>query len=196
MKYLYCIAIVSLLLSSCSAEGEAAKNEIEWVTINGVSVKKSDVELPRPKGALPYGHKVYSFMNSDLGLNTMDKIYREEFAHPDSLKLDYNQTARQMAFFFMMQNGLKEKGTPDQKQYYIKEQIAMDQNIAGIENFYELLASGSEIFDKVQLESLGDAFYDKHYKSITNGTLQDDTTPYVTRLEESFKKFESKIVMK
>jgi hypothetical protein len=197
MKYLYCIAAFSFLLLSCSAENEMVTktDQAEWVKINGVYVKKSDVELPRPKGALPYGHKVYTFMNPTFGVDEMDRIYREEFAHPDSLKLSYNNTVRQMAFVFMMNNGLKDKATTDQKRYYIDEQIAMKVNISGIENFYLLLASLKDVYSEKEIEDLALNFYDKNYANITTSEYFTDDKIFISRLDKSYKDFKSTVAM-
>lgn len=163
--YFYFASCIALpLFISCSAENETVKksSNTEWVTINNVNLRKSDVVSPRPKGGLPYGHKVYTFMKEDVGLTEMDVIYRTEFAHKDSLKLDYNNTAKQMGIVFMMHKGLAEKGTAEQKKYYLNEALEMENNLPNLQSFYDLLTSSREIYTKQEIEAIALQFYTKN----------------------------------
>ena len=118
-----------LAIISCSSE-ETAKKQIAAESMSN----------QRLIGTIPPQHKVYQGLLAEYDLNQFDKLYREDFNHPDSLKLDYNISVKALGFYLLMQKGLAEKGTLEQKKYYLDQQLKLDGNVPDVERFYLLLS--------------------------------------------------------
>lgn len=193
-SYLYFLFIVSLLFTSCSIEEKTTKPEREWVTIKGMSMPKEDVYTIRPKGIAPYGHKSYFISGADYDLQKLDNLYREEFNHPDSLALDYNTNVKNKAFFILMQKGLADEGTPEQKQYYINQQLKLDNNLSNLERFNELLLSSLDFIGEEEALKMASDFYDKNRLVIQeiNWKNTEEEQAKVTELNNEYDSLKSR----
>ncbi|NDI98828.1 hypothetical protein GWA97_07040 [Flavobacterium sp. LaA7.5] len=194
-NYLLLLLATPLLFTSCSVEENTTKKEREWVTINGMSMPKEDVYTVRPKGIAPYGHKSYFISGSDYDLDKLDNLYRQEFNHPDSLALDYNTNVKNKAFFMLMLKGLAENGTPEQKRYYIDEQLKLDTNLSNLEGFNTLLLSSLDFIEEEEALKIADDFYDKNRDVIQEikWKSREDETAKVTELNNEYKSLKGRL---
>ncbi len=192
-KYLFLLLILPLLIASCSVEENTSKKDREWVTVNGMRMPKEDVYTVRPKGIAPYGHKSYFIAGYDL--QKLDNLYREEFNHPDSLALDYNTNVKNKAFFMLIQKGLAERGTPEQKRYYIDEQLKLDTNLSNLEGFNTLLLSSLDFIEEKEALKMAEDFYDKNRSVIQEikWKNREDEKAKVTELNNEYTNLKSRL---
>lgn len=192
-NYLFILFAVLPMFISCSVEENTTNKEREWVTIKGMSMPKEDVYTVRPKGIAPYGHKSYFLSGYDL--QKLDDLYRQEFNHPDSLTLDYNTNVKNKAFSILMLKGLAEKGTPEQKQYYINQQLKLDNNLSNLERFNELLLSSLDFIAEEEALKMARDFYDKNRLVIQEINWKDteEEQAKVTELNNEYDTLKSRI---
>jgi hypothetical protein len=144
------ILMFGLALTSCSSESGVVSIENE---------PKVDAS-GRLLGTIPGKHNIYKGLLVEYDLDKFDELYRTEFAHPDSLLLDYSVSVRAVSFFLMMEKGLAQKGTMEQKLYYLDQQLKMEENIPDTERVYALLASLKESDEKLASD-LEKQFYER-----------------------------------
>ena len=152
-----------IVLFSCSEE------KIE----NNVQQKNKElVALPEAQGVVPKGHKIHDMMRvpARITLDEADNFYRREVAISNE---HYSSSLKSFGFLLMMKKGLAVDGTEEQKQFYIKEQLKMDTNLATIPQFYNLLVSCNEFIEQAELIRIGRQFYEKVKAEIETTTWPD-----------------------
>lgn len=173
------ILLSGLALTSCSSESGVVSIENEPKVDAG----------GRLLGTIPGKHNIYKGLLVEYDLNKFDELYRTEFAHPDSLLLDYSISVRAVSFFLMMEKGLAQKGTVEQKLYYLDQQLKMEDNIPDTERVYALLSSLKESDEKLARE------LEKQYYNKSRGRLKSispkefDTGTAIESLMQQKKNF-------
>lgn len=119
------------------------------------------------KSTVPTTHAIYR-MISNPGLYSFeqaDSFYQNDISK--EAEAPYTTNLKNMGFTLVMDKGLAEKGTDEQKRYYINEQLKLDNNLTTIEKFYDLLLSCRTFETKESLTKSATAFYEKNRAVIT-----------------------------
>lgn len=149
------------ILASCSSESDIAGK--------GTLTEEQQAEL----SFIPAKHNIYKGLLAEYDLNKFDELYRTEFAHPDSLHLEYNQNVRIVAFVLLMEKGLAEKGTPEQKQYYLEQQLKMEGNLPDTKHFYALLESCMTSMSTKTVSEIENRFYEESLEKLKAIPVKD-----------------------
>lgn len=131
------------------------------------------------ESTVPTTHKVYSM--SQYSLEEADSFYRSNIAEEGA-------DVKNVAFSFMMEKGLAEKGTDEQKEYYVNQQLEADNNITAIDEFYALLLSCRNFMPKNDLTKNSTAFYDKN-KAAINKIKWPEVTQKNEKIKELMKEY-------
>ncbi|MFD2890858.1 hypothetical protein ACFS5J_02395 [Flavobacterium chuncheonense] len=115
---------------------------------------------------IPYDNVLYSsFINKkNKNLDEADKVYKSEISKAKNTP--YYNNLKHIGFKFIMENGLTEKGTNSQKEFYLYEQIELKRNFPNFSNFYSLLISCKEFKNKSELIEISNQFYIKNKNEI------------------------------
>lgn len=186
MKNIFIIGMMVLALISCSEQKDQALINAE----NGATVsKKANLIVD---GQIPSDNPLYlAFINEKkYSLNEADKIYRAEIEK--SKKFRYHKNLQHIGFKFVMDSGLAETGTKDQKLFYLNEQVKMKRNFPNFENFYTLLISCKPFMNKDQILKIEAEFYLKNIKALKNAEFGDksDKQQKITNLLRQKQLFE------
>lgn len=167
---IYIYAAVCLLLISCSQDKENLNaGEIKGVTAN------AQIE----KGAVPKDRLVYKvmFTPSDFTMEQIDDMYKNDVA---SARADYITNLKNM-WFVVLNKKLVKEGAEEQKRFYIDEQLKMENNLANINSFYDLLRSSS--FTESEKFDLADRFSVKN-KAVVDELCSDDAKLKAEKITE------------
>jgi len=181
MRYL---ALFFIVFISCNSE---KSTEIER---NLVGKELHENALKKESYNPPMNHPVKAaFMSANpIGLKEADDIYKSSM--PSSKNELYYDNLRQIGFMLLIKNGLIEKGTQEQKLYYINEQLESVANLPNFKDFYLLLNSlKSEVSQEVLIE-FSNKFYNKNL-DLTGEMPVDQNTKeeIISRLDEAKKLF-------
>lgn len=93
-----------------------------------------------------------------------------------------------------MDNGLVEKGSKDQKLYYIGEQLEMQRNFANLDLFYKLLQNSTEVIGKEDLLKFSNEFYEKNLAELKKADwlgeeLQKKKSAHLNRQNMLFERY-------
>lgn len=163
-KIIIFTSLICITLTSCSEDKEVQ------IDTSAKTLKKT--AGTGVKGEIPDGMKVFSVFsnNENLSLTELQKLYIDDAKK--STGQDYEANLKNMWFVLINKKLLKE-GTNEQREFFIKEQMALDNNLPHFKSFYKLLASASTI-QKEERIKLSKAFYDKNKKAIGNIHWQSD----------------------
>lgn len=152
-----CIAIVSTaVIVSCSEDKDTPSTD---VTPKSKVVESSDVV----KSEVPRDRFIYSAFGSaeNLTLDELIDLYKKDISTADS---NYLTNLKNM-WFAVLKNRLIEKGTEEQKLFFINEFAGVDNNLAYFNEFYNMLAT-SKLLNRSEKENLANTYYAKNLKTI------------------------------
>ena len=124
--------------------------------------KNTDAAAEENKSKIPATHAVYSM--ADYSLSEADSFYHNGITKEDNAV--YSTDVKNTAFSILMDKGLADKGTEEQKKYYVSEQLKLDNNSTTYKQFYTLLLSCRSFMPKDELTKNAAAFYDKNKAAI------------------------------
>lgn len=124
--------------------------------------KNADTTAEDNKNSIPATHPVYSMANYSLG--EADSFYRNEIVKEGNTT--YGTDVKNTAFSMLIDKGLADNGTEEQKKYYVNEQLKLDNNLPSVKQFYALLLSCRSFMPKEELTKNAAAFYDKNKAAI------------------------------
>lgn len=164
------ILMLSLfLIAGCS------KEQAEESAVASRSTTNAQIE----KGAVPKDRLVYKvmFTPSDFTMEQIDEMYKDDVA---SARADYMTNLKNM-WFVVLNKKLAKEGAEEQKRFYIDEQLKMENNLANINSFYDLLRSSS--FTESEKFDLADRFSAKN-KTVVERLYSDDAKMKAEKITE------------
>lgn len=176
MRVIY-VVCASLLLLACQKENE----KVVLDQVNGRRAADAELEIAESKP--PRNHPMFEALMQDPSpsLQFCDSIYRTTVL-ADKGK-SYFENLKQYGFLAVIESGLINSGTTEQKQYYINEQLRSTSNLPNIKNFYQLLTSLKGRSNTNELIKQGTAFYVKNLKIIESDDWADLEAQKAKKLE-------------
>jgi hypothetical protein len=118
------------------------------------------------KNAVPATHPIFRMVNdpSHYSLQDADSFYQNEISKEATA--NYTTNLKNLGFTLVMEKGLADTGTDEQKRYYVNEQLKLDSNLTTIDKFYELLLTCRSFDTKENLYKDAAAFYEKNRAAI------------------------------
>ena len=116
-----------------------------------------------PKSEVPRDRLIFSTMKKSASFSTRELVetYKKDIG---TAKPDYLTNLKNM-WFVLLNPRIILEGTEDEKLFLIHEQLNVDNNLAYIKDFYNLLISVKNI-DKVEKEKIANSYFDKNLKVI------------------------------
>lgn len=142
-------------------------------------------------GRLPIGHPIMkeltTFKSKDL--KRVDKLYRKSVKECNDF--DYCDNLKQFGFRLVLEHGLLENGTKEQKLFYLNEQLNAESNLPNFNQFYSLLNALKKDIPKEDYKKFGDRFYEKNIKIIeaTEWSNPNSKNEKLTQLKQNYKLF-------
>ncbi|OYQ34705.1 hypothetical protein CHU92_11455 [Flavobacterium cyanobacteriorum] len=163
MKKFLLLCIIAGFFASC------ARATAQGAEVNSPVLEKNT------EGIIPVEHPFYDIIKDpdSYSIKDIDSYYRKEFLKVDTP--DYIPNLKNYAFKILMEKGLPEHGTQEEKLFYLNEQLRLDDNFPNINNFYSLLLSSRDFLKDEELTGMADAFYEKNNKSIEKATWPTET---------------------
>lgn len=182
MRYLFFIFIV---LISCNNE----KNGVIERSIVGEELNKN--ALNRNSFNPPMNHPIKAefMLVNQKGLKEVDAIYKSSV--PPSQEEPYYDNLRQIGFKLLIKNGLIEKGSKEQKLFYINEQLDSSANFPNFKDFYLLINSLKTDISQKELTEYSNKFYNKNIALINeiDWEKEDDKTQIIDELNQALGLF-------
>lgn len=151
----FCLSI--LLLQGCSADRQIDTSDKKAHVVDDKTL--GDGSIPRSK-------LVYSvlYQARQSTIEEMDTMYRKDILDTAP---DYDANLKNM-WFMIINDRLAVEGDKKLKEFYLDEQIRLDQNLANVEGFYKLLQSCSSFMDVKEIFDIAAAFQKKNKNVIEN----------------------------
>jgi hypothetical protein len=187
MKKLLYLLIILPLLWSCQEESEK-KPELNMFSKKlAKQAITDDVNSFQPPWSNPI---MMELTNPKKELNKADSIYRAEIEKSNAKA--YYLNLKQFGFIAMIEHGLIEEGTKEQKEFYINEQLSLEVNLLNFENFYALLSSSQVDFSKSELQDFAERFYskNKNYIENNNNLKESDKNEDLEKLTVNYEAFQ------
>lgn len=158
--------LVVLIVVSCSGDIEK---------LSETDLNNDLLITQKTKGILPNGHPVFLALKDSVNydLDKVDKLYRLSIIEDASS--DYILNLKHFGFRLAIEKGLIEKGTNEQKSFYLNEQMKLNRNFANIDSFYNLLLSCKNFMSSKEMLDMADAFYKKNKSAIENSDWNGNT---------------------
>ncbi|WP_330442642.1 hypothetical protein [Flavobacterium sp. C4GT6] len=156
-KFIYTIVgLISFTsIISCSDDKET--------TEEGLTLKSEKVSEDRMKGDVPRDRIIYSAFgeSANLSVDELIELYKEDISTANP---DYVTNLKNM-WLTVIKHRLMKEATEDQKLFYIKESLAIENNLAHFTGFYTMLATSTSI-DRKEKDVMADEYYKKNYDVI------------------------------
>ncbi|MFN2261651.1 MAG: hypothetical protein ABR595_06260 [Psychroflexus sp.] len=158
-----------------------------------VSELKNTPNFDQP-GIIPRSHEFFDILwnNEDYSLDDLDQYYKTEVAENEA---HFTHNLKHRMFLELMHKGLAEQGTPEQKKYYLDEQMEMKNNLPTITDFHVLLKSyGINHLTFEECMAIRDEFLDKNDAVIeamnwSDPAMKKDKIDEIAREVRSFNKY-------
>lgn len=150
----------------------SCQNEQETNNQEAVNELKNTPDFNQP-GIIPRSHEFFEILWNieDYSLNDLDQYYKSEVAENDA---HFSHNLKHRMFLELMHKGLAEQGTPEQKKYYLDEQMDLKNNLPTITDFHVLLKSyGINHLTFEECMAIRDEFLDKNDAVIEKMTWSD-----------------------
>jgi hypothetical protein len=190
MKNLIYVLLVLPLFWSCQDQVE---NPSEIKTLSKKIAKQAvsdDVNSYSPPMSNPIKNMLFS---TSKNLTEADRIYRAHIEESNAKA--YYLNLKQIGFMAMIEHGLIEEGTKEQKEFYINEQLNLEVNLLNFKNFYLLLASSQDDFSKQELLEFAERFYSKNKNYIENNKnlKESDKNEDLEKLNTNYDYFKNNL---
>lgn len=168
MKNYLTLVVAAFLALSCAADNETLTNNDKEKILEEQPIG------PDAKSSAPKNNAIVKALQHPGTYNfaQADALYREYI--PKSKSKKYYSTLRCLGFKLVMNNGLLLEGTPEQKRFYISEQMATDNNIPVLRDFYELLISSFDFTEEEELKNSAARFCGKNLAALEDAHLNDE----------------------
>lgn len=171
-KIFYLIICVSVIIS-CSDDKEAN------TTTAPILTKAKAASPDRMRGEIPRNKQIFDILSDadNYSIAELESLYKRDIA---TIEKDYAANLKNM-WLTLLNPKLFSEGTEEQKLFFIKEQIALDNNLAHFTGFYNLLAS-SKLINGKEKEIIGNDFYEKNIEAIDKIEWK---TPYQKKAKQN-----------
>lgn len=186
MKNILFLILITVVLCSCE---EHTNQDAE---INTISKKLSSQATTDDVNSFdpPMNNSIKALLyTEEKKLKVADSIYRTDIEKSNAKA--YYENLKQIGFLVMINHGLIEEGTKEQKEFYINEQLNLDINLLNINNFYKLLSSSQDDFTKNELQDFSTRFYSKNKNSIEKVMKFAKVEDKIKKLEELNSSYEA-----
>lgn len=181
MKRLYLLSLAVFTVFSC---GSDKLDRSEPIT--------QQVSEQESRGVIPPGQAISEMtMNPKYTLRELDDFYQKEIAVTDE---HYTSNAKNVIFMSLMDKGLDEIGSQEQKLFYIEEQLALKSNLPNFQGFYKLLGSCSDFLGQEELDAKAIQFFEKNKREIEKAIQWDSEEEQKQKMEkliEEYNNFQS-----
>lgn len=186
MKNILFLILITVVLCSCE------EHTNQGAEIDTISKKLSSQATTDDVNSFdpPMNNSIKALLyTEEKKLKVADSIYRTDIEKSNAKA--YYENLKQIGFLVMINHGLIEEGTKEQKEFYIKEQLNLDINLLNINNFYKLLSSCQDDFTKNELQDFSTRFYSKNKNSIEKVMKFAKVEDKIKKLEELNSSYEA-----
>lgn len=187
MKYLLVILFGAIIIS-CNNQADPAIEAKETAKSNETQAKEKTL------GQVPGDNPIFLALKDGKtrSVNEADALYRENI--DNAKETDYQINLKHLGFKLVCEAGLNEKGSKVQKEFYLNEQIRLERNFPGFENFFSLLAS-CDFLSKAQKLEIAEAFYNKNLIQIDKVTWPEEKNKSnkIIKLKRSYTLFQRRV---